>query len=391
MEKLGTGKSSVPSFGDDRKKWVVKSSKPKSISSSLYPTIITGKVGEVQNLSEQNRVIEQAQDALRSCGYVSNSPESDSSTMLALSITLSTSYAAVIRLDRNLKLISYSERPLSWVHATLCHGGRSQIHSMERAAVNATPSISQKDVRNDYDKNDVRGKSQSAHEGDSNNSGNNGKRGYHCVDRGIDCIDEYMKDGNNDDNSKCNNGIKESDNRRTNSNNMTSNNDKDKTAINANPLCILRDHDLRFMLSTSEPIDSNDPAYKLFYPSGETLSPVSIITGQPVRNGTHISKEAFAKISYVRFSHECIPMTFLPTQSTVAFKAQITRGTIHEAQKLATQSNFIDLSLHADCKVLIDFLNGGRHDNTVVHQWAADVARHGLAISKSLKSIKDIK
>jgi hypothetical protein len=353
MAKLDSRKSSEPFFGDDRKKLVAKLRKPKSIASSLYPSIVNGRLGQGQDLSEQNHVIQQVKDALSSCGYMNSDPECDTAAMLTLSVILSTSYAANLRLDSKFKCISYTERPLSWVHATLCHGGRSEIHSMG----------------NDY-----------------KNVSISGKREYHCVDqRCINADDNNKKIKNTDNDSS---GGKNSNDVNNNSN-MSNDSDRVKDVVNANSLSVLRDHDLRFMLSTSEPISIDNSAYKLFYPSSDSSPPISFINGQPVK-ADHISKETFAKISYCRFVQERINMTCQNAQSTVLFKAQITRGSIHEAQKLTTRSEFIDLSLHADCSALVDWFHSGRHDHAVIHQWAAEVARHGLSVSGSLKLIKDM-
>jgi hypothetical protein len=279
--------------------------------------------------------------------------------MLTLSVTLSTSYAANLRLDDKLKVLSYTERSLSWVHSTLCHGGR--IISTE----NGDENVNLK-----------------------------GKRGYHCVDQGNNNtegkndVNKDITEGNKDTCGSRNSTNMKIGNNKSN-NNISNNGDKKENTMDMNSLFVLRDHDLRFMLSTSEPINNDDSAYKLFYPSSDSTPPVAIVNEQLVK-ADHISKETFAKISYVRYAQERIAMTCQNSQCTMPFKAQITRGTIHEAQKLATRSDFIDLSLHADCSVLIDWLHSGRQDNTVVHKWAADVARHGLAVSKSLKACKDI-
>lgn len=290
---------------------------------------------------------------------MNNNLERDSAAMLTLSVTLSTSYAANLRLDNELKVLSYTERSLSWVHSTLCHGGR----------IISTGNCNE----NVYLK---------------------GKRGYHCVDQGSNSTegnDDVNKDITDGKKDIC--GNKSSANMKIGNNksnhNISNNGDKEESTMDMNSLFVLRDHDLRFMVSTSQPIDTDDSAYKLFYQSSDSTPPVSIVNEQLVK-ADHISKETFAKISYVRYAQERIAMTCQNPQCAVPFKAQITRGTIHEGQKLATRRDFIDLSLHADCSVLIDWLHRGRQDNAVVLRWAADVARHGLAVSKSLEACKDI-
>jgi hypothetical protein len=58
----------VPIFGE-RTKIIGKLCKPKSVASSLYPSIVTGVLGQGQDLTEQSHVIQQVDIYKHTCLY----------------------------------------------------------------------------------------------------------------------------------------------------------------------------------------------------------------------------------------------------------------------------------------------------------------------------------
>ena len=74
MAEMDNTKSSIPRFGD-RTKIIAKLRKPKSVASSLYPSIVTGMVGQGQELMEQRHVIQQVYIHIHMhmhiCSYIS--------------------------------------------------------------------------------------------------------------------------------------------------------------------------------------------------------------------------------------------------------------------------------------------------------------------------------
>jgi hypothetical protein len=111
----------VEEAGDDRQR-----KRTRLIASSLYTSLASAEC--LAHHGRKKAVEEKLSRALRSVGYaeeeeeVSKEEVQERSAAFTVSSLISSSYAARLRLDENLALLTISERPLSWVHCTLLDG-----------------------------------------------------------------------------------------------------------------------------------------------------------------------------------------------------------------------------------------------------------------------------